>query len=221
MAIPSARWRPARGACSMRLTSLCCLRWTGCPFPSGAGKETLAALAKLAPDAAALIVEPLLLGAGGMLTYAPEILAAMKKLCEKHGTLFIADEVLTGFGRTGTLFACEQAGITPDILCLAKGLSGGALLPWRRPWPRKRSSTRIIHRIAPARFSITVLSPPIPSPAPPPAPISPSGRRSLCATASPPWPAGNRNVWPGSGKISASRAYAISAPLPPWTWNVT
>jgi adenosylmethionine-8-amino-7-oxononanoate aminotransferase len=97
------------------------------PFPHDDGDETLAALERLAPEAAALIVEPLLLGAGGMLTYAPEILAAMKRICEKHGTLFIADEVLTGFGRTGTLFACEQAGIAPDILCLAKGLSGGSL----------------------------------------------------------------------------------------------
>ena len=97
------------------------------PFPSGDGADTLAALEKLAPSAAALIVEPLLLGAGGMLTYAPDILARMKRICEKHGTLFIADEVLTGFGRTGTLFACEQAGVTPDILCLAKGLSGGVL----------------------------------------------------------------------------------------------
>jgi len=97
------------------------------PFPQGSGTETLAALEKQAPDAAALIVEPLLLGAGGMHTYAPEILAAMKKICQRRGTLLIADEVLTGFGRTGTLFACEQAGITPDILCLAKGLSGGAL----------------------------------------------------------------------------------------------
>ena len=97
------------------------------PFPEGDGRETLAALEKLAPAAAALLVEPLLLGAGGMLTYAPEILAAMKRVCAGHGTLFIADEVLTGFGRTGTLFACEQAGVSPDILCLAKGLSGGAL----------------------------------------------------------------------------------------------
>ena len=97
------------------------------PFPAGDGKDTLAALERLAPDAAALIVEPLLLGAGGMLTYPPEILAAMKKICERHGVLLIADEVLTGFGRTGRLFACEQAGVTPDILCLAKGLTGGAL----------------------------------------------------------------------------------------------
>ena len=97
------------------------------PYPHEGGRETLAVLEKLAPGAAALIVEPLLLGAGGMLTYAPDILAAMRRICEKHGVLFIADEVLTGFGRTGTLFACEQAGITPDILCLAKGLSGGSL----------------------------------------------------------------------------------------------
>ena len=97
------------------------------PYPKEGGLETLARLEKMAPDAAALIVEPLLLGAGGMLTYAPDILAAMKRICEKHGVLFIADEVLTGFGRTGTLFACEQAGIAPDILCLAKGLSGGVL----------------------------------------------------------------------------------------------
>jgi adenosylmethionine-8-amino-7-oxononanoate aminotransferase len=97
------------------------------PFPRGDGRETLAVLEKLAPGAAALIVEPLLLGAGGMLTYSPDILAALKRICEKHGALFIADEVMTGFGRTGTLFACEQADVSPDILCLAKGLSGGSL----------------------------------------------------------------------------------------------
>jgi adenosylmethionine-8-amino-7-oxononanoate aminotransferase len=96
------------------------------PFPSDP-QATLAALEREAPDAAALIVEPLLLGAGGMLMYSPDVLHAMKAICEQHGTLFIADEVLTGFGRTGTLFACEQAGITPDIMCLAKGLTGGAI----------------------------------------------------------------------------------------------
>ena len=97
------------------------------PFPTGRACATLAALEEAAKDAAALIVEPLLLGAGGMLIYDAEILRKMKALCERHGTLFIADEVLTGFGRTGTLFACEQAGIAPDILCLAKGLTGGSL----------------------------------------------------------------------------------------------
>jgi len=97
------------------------------PFPHDRSCGTLAALEEAARDAAALIVEPLICGAGGMLIYPPEILARMKKLCERHGTLFIADEVMTGFGRTGTLFACEQAGITPDIMCIAKGLTGGSL----------------------------------------------------------------------------------------------
>jgi adenosylmethionine-8-amino-7-oxononanoate aminotransferase len=98
------------------------------PFP-GAGREqeTLRALEDAAKDAAALIAEPLILGAGGMLIYPPELLRAMADICRRHGTLFIADEVMTCFGRTGTLFACNQADITPDILCLAKGLSGGSL----------------------------------------------------------------------------------------------
>ncbi len=90
-------------------------------------EPTLAALEKAAPGAAALIVEPLLLGAGGMLMYGADLLARMKRICERHGVLFIADEVLTGFGRTGTLFACEQAGVAPDLLCIAKGLTGGSL----------------------------------------------------------------------------------------------
>lgn len=97
------------------------------PFPTGRGCDTLAALEEAARDAAALIVEPLILGSGGMHIYSAELLAKMKNICERHGTLFIADEVMTGFGRTGTLFACEQAGITPDIICLAKGLTGGSL----------------------------------------------------------------------------------------------
>lgn len=98
------------------------------PFPApGRERETLEALEAAVPDAAALIVEPLILGAGGMLTYPPDVLRAMAQICRRHGTLFIADEVMTGFGRTGTLFACNQADITPDILCLAKGLSGGSL----------------------------------------------------------------------------------------------
>jgi adenosylmethionine-8-amino-7-oxononanoate aminotransferase len=97
------------------------------PLPKGRGYDTLAALEEAAKDAAALIVEPLILGSGGMLMYDAELLHKMKALCERHGALFIADEVMTGFGRTGTLFACEQAGITPDILCVAKGLTGGSL----------------------------------------------------------------------------------------------
>ena len=76
---------------------------------------------------AAFIAEPLILGAGGMLVYPAAILAQMHAICAKHGVLFIADEVMTGWGRTGTLLACEQAGIVPDILCLSKGLTGGSV----------------------------------------------------------------------------------------------
>jgi len=98
------------------------------PFPApGREQEILAALAAAAPGAAALIVEPLILGSGGMLIYSPEVLREMAAICRKHGTLFIADECMTGFGRTGSLFACEQAGVAPDIMCLAKGLSGGII----------------------------------------------------------------------------------------------
>ena len=98
------------------------------PFPApGREQETLAALKAAAPGAAALIVEPLILGAGGMLMYGADILREMAAICRQHSTLFIADEVMTSFGRTGTLFACEQAGIAPDIVCLAKGLSGGSI----------------------------------------------------------------------------------------------
>ncbi len=100
------------------------------PFPEGDGQATLDALeaACAAPDKpAALILEPLVLGAGGMLFYAPRVLAEMRAICLAHGVLFIADEVMTGWGRTGTLLACEQAGVVPDILCLSKGLTGGAI----------------------------------------------------------------------------------------------
>lgn len=100
------------------------------PYPApGSEQATLDALETLcrAGDAAALIVEPLVLGSGGMLLYSPETLAQMRAICTAHGVLFIADEVMTGWGRTGTLLACEQAGISPDILCLSKGLTGGSL----------------------------------------------------------------------------------------------
>jgi adenosylmethionine-8-amino-7-oxononanoate aminotransferase len=76
---------------------------------------------------AALIVEPLVQGAGGMLMHDAEFLRAARAACDEHRVLLIADEVMTGFGRTGALFACAKAGITPDLLCLAKGLTSGML----------------------------------------------------------------------------------------------
>ncbi len=100
------------------------------PFPEACSESsTLDVLQELCAreKPAALIVEPLIAGAGGMLMYPAHVLAEMYKICRAHDVLFIADEVMTGWGRTGTLFACEQAGFTPDILCLAKGLTGGSL----------------------------------------------------------------------------------------------
>ncbi|HWP65706.1 MAG TPA: adenosylmethionine--8-amino-7-oxononanoate transaminase [Candidatus Limnocylindria bacterium] len=89
--------------------------------------EAETTLAAHAPSLAALIVEPLVQGAAGMWIHPPEYLAQLAALTRQHGMLFIADEVATGFGRTGTMFACEQAGVTPDLMCIAKGLSGGYL----------------------------------------------------------------------------------------------
>jgi adenosylmethionine-8-amino-7-oxononanoate aminotransferase len=100
------------------------------PFPAaGREQETLDALelACRTEAPAAFIVEPLVLGSGGMLIYPAWVLAEMHRICAAHGVLFIADEVMTGWGRTGTMLACEQAGVVPDLLCLAKGLTGGSL----------------------------------------------------------------------------------------------
>jgi adenosylmethionine---8-amino-7-oxononanoate aminotransferase len=78
-------------------------------------------------EIAAVIVEPLVQGAAGMLVHPAGYLRAVRELCDRHGVLLICDEVATGFGRTGTMFACEQERVAPDFLCLAKGLTGGYL----------------------------------------------------------------------------------------------
>lgn len=85
------------------------------------------ALRQHGPALAAFVCEPLLQGAGGFNFYPPAFLTEARRLCDQHEVLLICDEVATGFGRTGTLFACQQAGITPDIMVLAKGLTAGYL----------------------------------------------------------------------------------------------
>jgi adenosylmethionine-8-amino-7-oxononanoate aminotransferase len=76
-------------------------------------------------EIAAVIVEPLVQGAGGILVHPAGYLQHVRRLCDEHGLLLICDEVATGFGRTGTMFACEQEDVAPDLLCLAKGITGG------------------------------------------------------------------------------------------------
>jgi adenosylmethionine-8-amino-7-oxononanoate aminotransferase len=88
-----------------------------------AGLKSL--LEKHGDEVAAVAIEPLIQGAAGMRPWPRGVLAATRRLCDEHGALLIADEVMTGFGRTGTMFACEQENVTPDFLCLAKGLTGG------------------------------------------------------------------------------------------------
>ena len=100
------------------------------PFPNlGREQETLDRFEAIcrAGRVAALLIEPLILGAGGMKVYAASLLAGLKQIAVQYGCLLIADEVMTGWGRTGTMFACERAAITPDILCTSKGLTGGAV----------------------------------------------------------------------------------------------
>lgn len=100
---------------------VCPVALTPEPWASTLGAQ----LERLGSDVAAVLVEPMLQGAGGMIVWPAEFLAGVRRLCDQYGVLMIADEVLTGFGRTGRLFACEHANVTPDIICLSKAVTGG------------------------------------------------------------------------------------------------
>jgi adenosylmethionine-8-amino-7-oxononanoate aminotransferase len=116
---------------AIRLTPPHVFRWQrGLDAESALGEamaEAERTVAEHGHTLAAIIAEPLVQGAAGMWMHPPAYLRRLRELADRYDTLLIADEVATGFGRTGTMFACEQAGVTPDLLCIAKGISGGYL----------------------------------------------------------------------------------------------
>ncbi len=103
------------------------LLFDACPARSGDAGHLAELLTQHGDRVAAVIVEPLVQGAAGMLMQPDGYLRAVRELCDAHGVLLICDEVATGFGRTGEMFACQHEGVTPDLLCLGKGLTGGYL----------------------------------------------------------------------------------------------
>ena len=99
--------------------------WAG--YSTRRFKDMEALLERHANEVCAVIVEPLVQGAGFMRMYDPVYLSLLREACDRHQVHFIADEIAVGFGRTGTMFACDQAGVSPDLMCLSKGLTGGYL----------------------------------------------------------------------------------------------
>jgi len=132
---------------------------------------------KYASVTAALIIEPLVQGAAGMLIQPPGYVRRIRELCTKNNILMIADEVATGFGRTGKMFACEHEQVSPDILCLAKGITGDIFPSRPRLPPRKSTEAFSVNTRSSGPSSTAIPTPEIHLPAPHPSPASISSKR--------------------------------------------
>src|ERR1700709_1284720 len=111
----------------------------------GAAADMERILSAHGDEVAAVIVEPLVQGAAGILVHPPGYLRAVRELCDRHGALLICDEVATGFGRTGRMFACEHEDVSPDLMCVAKGITGG-YLPLAAPLATDRIYAGVLGR---------------------------------------------------------------------------
>jgi len=155
-------------------------------------------------EIAAMIVEPLLQGAGGMIVHPVEFLQRVRRLCTEHGVLLIADEVLTGFGRCGEMFACDLAGVDPDLMCVSKGLTGGVLPMGATICTPRRFTKRSSARTAPARSTTAIPTRETPSPPQPRSRAAGFSNASLFSTASTQSPRIIAHAWPQSKAIRPS-----------------